>query len=192
MKNLCVSAVSILLAAVVGLTSTAPLQAQVQSPPDFVIGPEDVLGVVFWRDQEMSGDVSVRPDGMITLPLLGDLKASDLRPEQLKDVIEKAAARFLTEPSVTVIVREIKSRQVFITGEVLKPGPYPLTSPKTVMQLIAIAGGLNEYADAKNISVMRSESGQQRAYKFNYRAVAEGRDLAQNIQLRPGDTVVVP
>jgi polysaccharide export outer membrane protein len=89
-------------------------------------------------------------------------------------------------------VREIKSRQIFITGEVVTPGAYPLTGPRTIMQAIALAGGLKEWADAENITVMRIEEGVQRSYRFNYSDVARGRSLSQNVQLMPGDTIVVP
>ena len=186
-----------LLAGVVGAqdrpTSYAPVvPPNTAVPKGFLIGPEDVLAVHFWRDQEMSGDVTVRPDGMITLPLVGDIRAAGLTPELLKDQIEKAASRLITEPSVTVAVKEINSRKVFITGEVTKPGPYPLSGPRTVMQLIAVAGGLNEYADKDNIVVLRTLNGQQKSYKFRYSDVSKGRGLEQNIELQPGDTVVVP
>jgi polysaccharide export outer membrane protein len=166
--------------------------AAVALPSDYVIGPEDVIGILVWREQEMSGDVPVRPDGMITLPLLGDMRAAGYRPDELKGLIETTASRFITEPNVTVVVRQINSRKVFITGEVAKPGEYPLSGPRTVMQLIALAGGLNEYADANAITIMRMENGRQRSFKFHYKDVARGKALAQNIQLQPGDTVVVP
>jgi polysaccharide biosynthesis/export protein len=174
-------------------TSYAPVvPPNTAVPKGFVIGPEDVLAVHFWRDQEMSGDVTVRPDGMITLPLVGDIRAAGFTPELLKHEIEKAASRLITEPSVTVAVKEINSRKVFITGEVTKPGPYSLSGPRTVMQLIAVAGGLLEYADKDNIVVLRTTSGQQKSYKFRYSDVSRGRSLEQNIELQPGDTVVVP
>lgn len=174
-------------------TSYAPVvPPNTTVPKGFVIGPEDVLGVHFWRDQEMSGEVTVRPDGMITLPLVGDIRAAGLTTEVLKVQIEKAASRLLTEPNVTVAVKEINSRKVFITGEVGKPGPYPLSGPRTVMQLIAVAGGLLEYADKDNIVVLRTLDGQQKSYKFRYSDVSRGKGLEQNIELQPGDTVVVP
>ncbi|MGH9330886.1 MAG: polysaccharide biosynthesis/export family protein, partial [Vicinamibacterales bacterium] len=166
--------------------------ATVPLPADYVIGPEDVLGVVFWRDQDMTGDVTVRPDGMVTLPLLGDLAAAGLTPEALRDQIQKAATKYMQDPNVTIVVRQINSRKVFITGEVTTPGAYPLIGPRTVMQLIALAGGLTEYADGKNITVMRAEQGRTRSFKFNYKDVAKGMKLEQNIHLKPGDTVVVP
>lgn len=174
-------------------TNTSPAAAAaVALPADFLIGPEDVLTVVFWREPDLSGEVIVRPDGMISLPLLQDVKAAGLTPEQLSDQLEEQAAKFLEAPTATVTVKSINSRRVFITGQVQKPGIYPLTSPTTVLQLIAIAGGLNEYADEKNISIMRTEGGRQVSFRFNYKDVSKRKKLEQNIQLEPGDTVVVP
>lgn len=170
----------------------APAVTGVATPDDYVVGPEDVLGVVFWRDQEMSGDITVRPDGRITLPLIGDMPAAGVRPEDLRAQIQAAADKYLSDANVTVVVRQIHSRKVYITGQVATPGPYPLTGPRTVMQLIALAGGISEYADSKNITVIRNESGKTLSFKFNYQDVARGKNLAQNIPLRPNDTVVVP
>ena len=164
----------------------------VATEPGFTIGPEDVLGVLVWRDQEMSGDVTVRPDGMITLPLVRDIKAAGFTPEELAERIQTAVREWVTDASVTVVVRQMNSRKAYITGEVAKPGAYPLTSTMTVMQLIAVAGGLNEFADGSKISIMRIEAGRTRALRFDYKNVANGTKVAQNIVLRPGDTVVVP
>jgi polysaccharide export outer membrane protein len=169
--------------------STGP---SVPVPADYVIGPEDVVGVLFWREPEMSGDVTVRPDGMISLPLLGDIRAVGLRPEALSAEVQKAAGRYLSDANATIVVRQINSRRVFITGEVRSPGAYPLTGPRTVLQLIALAGGLSEYADGDQITVMRAEGSAARTLKFNYKEVSKGRRLDQNVQLQPGDTVVVP
>lgn len=166
--------------------------ASVATEAGFTIGPEDVLGVLFWRDQEMSADVTVRPDGMITLPLLRDIKAAGLTPDELADRIQEAAREFVTDASVTVVVRQMNSRKVFITGEVARPGSYPLASSMTVMQLIAIAGGVTEFAEAKSISIMRLDAGQTKTFKFNYKDVAKGKKREQNLVLKPGDTVVVP
>lgn len=162
------------------------------APPGYTIGPEDVIGVLFWREPEMTGDHTVRPDGRITLPLIGDLPAAGMTPEALRGQIQTAAEKFLTDANVSVVVRQLNSRKVFITGEVNTPGSYPLTGPRSVLQLIALAGGLTDFADSKNISIMRDERGQVRSFKFNYNDVSKGRKLEQNIQLLPGDTVVVP
>jgi polysaccharide export outer membrane protein len=168
------------------------LPAGVALPAGYVIGPDDLLSVVFWRDKDMSGDVAVRPDGKITLPLLNDVDAAGKTPEQLRAAITEAAARFVEAPSVTVVVKQINSRKVFITGMVGKPGAYPLSAPTTVLQLISMAGGLSEFADHKNVVINRFENGHQVALKFNYSEVRQGRKLNQNIELRPGDTVIVP
>jgi polysaccharide export outer membrane protein len=166
--------------------------AVVDVPAEYLIGPEDVLGIVFWRDTEMTGDVTVRPDGKITLPLIGDIHAAGLSTVALKSVIEKAASKLQQDPSVTVVVKQINSLKVFITGQVANPGTFPLAGPRTVMQLISLAGGVTEYADKKHITVLRLENGRQQVFKFNYNDVAKGKNLAQNIVLKPGDTVVVP
>lgn len=161
-------------------------------PADYVIGPDDSLSVRYWKDDDMSADVVVRPDGMISLPLLNDVRASGLTPEQLRARITEAASKFVEGPNVQIIVREINSRLVYITGNVGMSKHYPLAGPVTVLQLIAMAGGLNDYANTKNIRIIRIENGQPRSYQFNYNQVREGKNLHQNIELKPGDTVVVP
>ena len=173
-------------------TSPAVPGPVVPVEPGFTIGPEDVLGVLVWRDQEVTGDVTVRPDGMITLPLVRDIKAAGLTPQELADRVQAAVREFITDASVTVVVRQINSRKAFITGEVARPGAYPLAPSMTVMQLIAVAGGLTEWAEAKSISVMRVEAGRTRTFPFDYKKVASGKKPGQNIVLKPGDTVVVP
>jgi polysaccharide export outer membrane protein len=166
---------------------------QVELPPGYVIGAEDVLAIVFWREKDLSVEAAtVRPDGKITLPLLNDLQAAGLTPDQLREQIQAAAGKYVTDPSVTVAVQAIKSRKVFITGQIAKPGQYLLTAPTTVMQLIATAGGLNEFADADRILVMRTEGGKQISKRFNYEDVQRGKNLNQNIELMPGDTIIVP
>jgi polysaccharide export outer membrane protein len=161
-------------------------------PPGYIIGVDDVLGILFWRDKDMTGDVTVRPDGKITLPLLNEVQAAGLTPEQLRAAVTEGAARYVADPNVTIVVRQINSRKVFLVGQVQKPGPYPLTGPTTVLQLISLAGGLLDYADEKNILVMRTENGREMALRFNYKEVLKGRNLKQNVELKPGDTVVVP
>jgi polysaccharide export outer membrane protein len=141
----------------------------------------------------MSTDsAQVRPDGRIALPLLNDVDAAGLTPEQLRQKLTEESKKYMEDPNITVVVRQINSRRAFITGEVNKPGPYSLTSPTSVMQLIAQAGGLKEYANGKRIIIMRTEKGRQISLKFNYKDVIAGKNLTQNIELKPGDTVVVP
>lgn len=161
-------------------------------PSDYVIGPEDVLSIVFWRDESMTADVVVRPDGKITLPLINDVQAAGLKPEELRVRVTELASKLVESPNVMVRVREIKSRKVFITGMVSHPANYPLVGPTTVLQLIATAGGLLEYAKTKDIRIVRTENGRQVAYRFNYNDVRKGESLNQNIELKPGDTIIVP
>jgi polysaccharide biosynthesis/export protein len=161
-------------------------------PPGYVIGIDDVLSILFWREKDLSGDVTVRPDGKITLPLLNEIQAAGLTPEQLRTSISAGASRFIADPSVTVVVRQINSRRVFLVGQVPKPGPYPLTGPTTVLQLLSMAGGILEYADQKNIIVTRTENGSEVALRFNYKDALKGRNLKQNVELKPGDTILVP
>jgi polysaccharide export outer membrane protein len=172
-------------------TSRGATTARVEPP--YVIGPDDVLSIVFWKDKDLSVDVTVRPDGKISLPLLNDVQAQGRTPDELRDALKVAAQAYLEDPNPTVIVKEIKSRRVFITGQVEKPGPYPLTGDMTVLQLIAMAGGMREFADGSNVTIMRKAAdGSTQTLPFNYRDVLKRKNLRQNVQLKPGDTVVVP
>ena len=162
-------------------------------PPGYVIGPEDVLTILFWREKDLSSDVVVRPDGMISLPLLNDVQAAGLTTEQLREKVMAEANKFVEDPNATVVVKQINSRKVYITGQVAKPGSYPLAGPMRVLQLIAMAGGLLEYADKSEISIMRTdEKGNPVVYPFNYEWVINRKNLRQNIELKPGDTILVP
>lgn len=173
-----------------GAAPTVP--AGIAPPPDYQIGPDDVLTIVIWREKDLSGDVHVRPDGRISLPLINDIQAAGLTPEQLRVKLTEATAKYIEQPTVTVVVKQINSRKVFITGQVSKPAPYPLMGPTTVMQLIAMAGGLLEYADDENISIVRNENGKATSFRFNYQDVVRRKNLRQNIELKPGDTIIVP
>lgn len=170
--------------------SSAPAAAAL--PPDYVIGADDVLSIVFWREKDMSAEVTVRPDGKVALPLINDLRAAGLSPEAFRDRVIEAARRFVEDPNPTVMVKEINSRRVFITGQVEKPGPYQVNHSVTVLQLIAMAGGLKEFARGKNISVIRTEGGESVVHHFNYQEALDRKNLRQNIELKPGDTVLVP
>ncbi len=160
---------------------------------NYVIGPGDLLTVTFWREPELSGDVLVRPDGLISVPLLNEIFVAGLTPEQLRLELIDRAQQYVTEPTVTVAVAEINSRLVYITGLVTRAGSYPLVGPTTVLQLIATAGGLREFADESNIVIMRTAGDPPVTFThtFNFAEVVEGRRLEQNIVLEPGDTVIV-
>ena len=164
----------------------------VKPPADYVIGVDDALDVIYWQDKEMSASVTVRPDGNISLPLINDIKAAGLTPDELREEVTKVATKFVEDPTVSVVVKAINSRKVFITGQVAKPGPYLLTDTTTVLQMIAVAGGVAEYAKKGSITIVRRENGKEVVHKFNYKDVSTGKSMAQNIALKPGDTIIVP
>ena len=124
--------------------AVAPRPTDPVVPAGYVIGTDDVLSIVYWKDKDMSADAKVRPDGRIALPLINEVQAAGLTPEQLHKRLMEESKKYMEDANITVVVREINSRKAFITGEVNKPGPYPLTSPTTVLQLISLAGGLRE------------------------------------------------
>lgn len=159
---------------------------------DYVIGPTDVLSIVVWGERDLSSEVAVRPDGKISLPLVNDVVAAGLTPDQLRGRLTDAIKRYVESPVVTVVVRQVNNNRAFITGQVAHPGPYVLSGPTTVLQLIAMAGGFTDFADRKHVLITRFENGVQRAFAFNYDDVIKRRDMSQNVLLRAGDTVVVP
>lgn len=173
-----------------GTSAAAPGAVTVSS--DYVIGPTDVLSIVFWGDRDLSTDVTVRPDGKISLPLLNDVMAAGHTPEQLRHRLAEAAKRFVQSPVVTVVVRQVNNNRAFITGQVAHPGPYVLSGPTTVLQLIAMAGGFTEFAKKNDVLITRIENGVQRAFTFKYDDVVKRQDMRQNLILKAGDTVVVP
>ena len=173
----------------------APDASHVAKEPssDYVIGSEDVLAVNIWKEPELSKTVPVRPDGKITLPLIGDIQASGLTPRALQSNISTGLQSYVSNPEVTVIVQEVKSQKFNIVGEIAKPGSYSLTDPTTVLDAIAVGGGLRDFAKGRRIYVLRTNSdGTHARFPFDYKQVIEGKKLSENIQLRPGDTVVVP
>ena len=160
--------------------------------PGYVIGPEDVLKINIWKEPEMSGDVPVRPDGKISLTLLGDVQAAGLTPTQLTTQITDLLKKYLDDPRVTVTVGAVNSRRVFILGQVGRPGAFPLLPDMTVLQALSTAGGLSLYAAADKIYVLRIENGNQVKLAFQYKQVIKGNKPEQNIVLKSGDTIVVP
>lgn len=161
-------------------------------PDDFVIGVADVLDVTFWRDEKMSGEAVVRPDGKITLSLLNEIQAAGLTTAELRQSLEKAAAKFLTDPTVGVTVKAINSRRVSILGAVANQGAYSIVQPTTVAELITMAGGFADWANRKDIRIIRTlENGEQVNIRFNYNDFVSGRNMEQNILLQPGDIVNV-
>lgn len=161
-------------------------------PNTYIIGEQDVLGIDVWKERDISQTVVVRPDGKITIPLVDEVYVVGMTPLQLQSMLEEKLKPFLTVPQVTVIVKEISSRKVYLMGQVGRTGPFLINSTTTVLQLIAQAGGLRDFAKKKKIYIMRNVNGKTEQYRFNYDEVIKGKNLQQNIVLRPGDTIVVP
>jgi len=169
----------------------AVAQAPVQDS-SYQIGPNDILNIFVWKETELTRDVTVMPDGKITYPLIGEITAQGMTASELKKVITDKLQSFVTAPEVTVIVKESRSQVVYTIGKLMKPGPYPLAPGMTVMQALSAAGGFAEWADPKNILIIRKEGGKETHLRFNYKEFTSGENLQQNILLKPGDTIVVP
>jgi polysaccharide biosynthesis/export protein len=159
---------------------------------NYIIGPEDVLVVSVWKEPEVSGAANVRPDGKISMPLLNDVQAAGLTPMALKNDITEKLTKFISEPRVTVMVTATNSQRVFVLGEVGRPGTLPLSPNMTVLQAISASGGLTPFANQKKIYILRNEGGKQTKHMFNYKQAVKGENETQNIQLKAGDTLVVP
>ena len=162
-----------------------------QGGPEYVIGPDDVLHVAVWKEPDLSATLPVRPDGKISLPLLNDVQAAGLTPEQLKASVTEKLKKYIADPRVTVVVTAMNSRRVFVSGEVVHTGAIPLLPNMTMLQALA-AAGFTQFANLKGIYVLRMENGKQVKLPFNYKEVIKGNHPEQNIMLKPGDTVVVP
>lgn len=177
-------------------TSSAPAP-QVPAPETrgeaaYRIGPQDMLQIDVWKEPEITRQVPVRPDGKISLPLLNDVQAAGLTPMELAGVIGDGLKKYINNPQVTVSVSTINSRRAYVTGEVTKPGAFPLLPNMTVLQALTSAGGFTQFAKIKSIYILRTEGGKQTRIPFNYKAVVQGKKPEDNIELQSGDTVVVP
>lgn len=158
---------------------------------DYIIGPEDVVEVSVWKNEALSETTTVRPDGRISLPLVGDIQAAGLTASQLKSWITQKLLEYKETPTVSVIVKEVNSYVVFITGEVVRPGKYPLKSRSTLLQGITLAGGFTQYASKNKILLLRKNGSGEVRMRIKYSDILSGGDSADPILL-PGDTVVVP
>jgi len=170
-----------------------PPEPSVLERPSYVIGHGDVLRISVWRNEELSVQaVPVRPDGKISVPLLDDVQAAGLTPEELKELLTQALAEYVSNPDVTVIVTQVNSKRVFVIGAVGRQGPLTLGQDMRVLSAISAAGGFSPFADKGGIKVIRSTQNGLVEYRFDYDGYLKGRDPESNLLLRPGDTIVVP
>jgi polysaccharide biosynthesis/export protein len=159
----------------------------------YIVGVGDILEINVWKESELSKTVPVRPDGMITLPLVGELRAIGLTPVQLQDQLTTALQKVVSDPQVTVMVVSVNSMSFNIVGQVNKPGYYPLIRPITILDAIALSGGFRDFAKQKKVYVLRTKAdGSQQKLKFNYKDVIKGKNMSQNVMLQPHDTLVIP
>ncbi len=170
---------------------SAPAVPVTQASPSYVIGPEDALFISVWKESDLTETLPVRADGMISLPLLNDVQASGLTPMQLAASITEKLKKFVADPRVTVVVTQMNSQRIFLTGEVLRSGAVNLLPDMTVMQALASAG-FTPFANTKKIYVLRIENGVQKKHPVNYKKLIKGETSDQNFLLKPGDTIVVP
>ena len=163
-----------------------------QQNPDYIIGAGDVLYISVWKDEALTGDVVVLPDGSISFPLVGSIPASGKTVEILKKDLEERIKRYVPEPVLTVAVKTVNSMFIYVIGRVNNPGRFVLNAPINVLQALSMAGGVNPFADNNDIKIMRSEGTRTMVFKFRYNDVSKGKYLEQNITLKRGDVIIVP
>ena len=171
--------------------TVAPHNPGASAPVDsstYKVGPGDILNVDVWHEQEFSGLYTVHSDGKITVKLVGELEAGGKTPNQIQEIVKKALAKYVLNPLVTVTVQDVISKRYYLDGQISRPGEYALVSPTTVFEAISKAGGVQEFANTKKIYILRGD----KRIPFNYKEVIHGKHLEQNVQLEPGDHVVIP
>jgi polysaccharide export outer membrane protein len=159
--------------------------------PEYVIGPDDVLHVAVWKEADLTATLPVRPDGKISLPLLNDVQAAGLTPQQLGESLTEKLKKYIADPRVTVVVATINSKRIYLTGEVSHAGAMPMLPNMTVLQALSSAG-ISQFANTKRIYILRTENGKQQKLPVNYSKLVKGQQIEQNYLLQPGDTIVVP
>jgi polysaccharide export outer membrane protein len=167
---------------------TAESSAAAVDPNKYLIGPEDILFIRVWREPDFTLPAAVRPDGKITMPLIGDVQAGDQTPMQLTKAITELLGKYLNNPDVNVIVTDVRSKKYYIDGEVMKPGTYLLVTPTTILEALSNCGGFRDFANSKKIRILRKGN----ILHFNYKDVSKGKNLEQNIAVESGDHIIVP
>jgi polysaccharide export outer membrane protein len=170
---------------------SADANAPATTNPSYIIGATDVLMISVWKEPDLTNSLPVRADGMISMPLLNDVQAAGLTPMQLAASVTEKLKKFVAEPHVTVVVTQMNSQRIFVTGEVQHSGGINLTPEMTVLQALATAG-FTQFANTKGIYVLRTENGQSKRYPVNYKKLIKGEGSDKNLLLKPGDTIVVP
>ena len=173
------------------VTAVPPAAGPVDVSPNYVIGADDSIQVTVWKEGQLSGNLTVRPDGKISLPLINDVIAAGFTPMQLAADLTARLTKFVTDPVVSVSVLAVNSKRIFMAGEIGRPGPLSLTPGMTILQAISTAGGPSVYANKKHMYILRGDSSKQQKIPFDYTKAMKKGDM-QGVTLLPGDTVVVP
>ena len=166
--------------------------ADAPAGPDYLLGPEDVISVSVWKDEHLTKEVVVRPDGMVSFPLVGDVPAAGRTVEDLRLDIAKRLSRFIPNPNVSVSLTKLLSYRIYVLGRVTKPGEFMVGHHTDVLQALSLAGGLTPFAAENDIKIMRRVNGEELVFEFRYGDAKKGKDLKQNILLQRGDVVMVP
>ncbi len=182
---------SLFVGVVVALVAL-PILAQGGAGETYIIGVGDLLKVSVWKNPDLQAEVPVRPDGRISVPLIGEVHVAGLTPLEVQSLLTESYTSFVTAPSVSVLITQINSRKVFILGQVQESGAYDILQPTNVMQALAMAGGMTEFARANKIVVLRELNGVKKRWQVNIDAIASGKSPEDNLMLEPGDTIIVP
>jgi polysaccharide export outer membrane protein len=180
------------LALASGVTLGTPAKAADAGPDVYLLQPGDIVQIVVWKEQELQGDVLIRPDGGLSFPLAGDVVAAGRTVEAVRAEVEQRIRRYIPDGVVTVAVKQVNGNRIFVIGKVNRPGDFQLTRPTDVVQALSLAGGMTVFADANAIRVLHRENGRLTSTRFRYGDVEQGKRLEQNVLLQSGDTVVVP
>lgn len=172
--------------------SSAAAAPGIEAQSEYVIGLGDQLQIMVWKEPDLAQSMSVRIDGRISLPLVGDVQAAGMTIRELKKVLEEKYGTVIAEPAVSVMLVQSKSWRYYIIGQIKQPGEFPIDFPITVLQAIAKSGGFLEWAKTDRISIVRQEGGKETIVPFNYQALVNGQNLQQNALVRPGDTIIIP
>ena len=187
-----VSILGLLTTVLVALCSSVSVNAQTGNGLEYRIGPEDVLHISVWKEEDLDRKVLVRPDGGVSFPLAGDIQVSGRTPLEVQDEIRSRLQRYIPDAEVTVSVDTISGYTVFVLGEVEEPGQFTLGRYVDVVQALTLAGGFTPYANGRSIQILRRQDGKELTFEFDFRDVSRGRNLQQNIVLQSGDVVLVP
>jgi polysaccharide biosynthesis/export protein len=192
--NLSIIVVSLFVALIFNICDAEEKAATQDSaiPDHYIIGSNDVLNIFVWKEPDFTRDVLVMPDGRITFPLIGEIEAQGQTVTGLKNKITEKLKDYISTPEVTVIIKQSNSQRIYTIGKINKPGPFQLDPGMTIIQALSTAGGFTEWADTKNVLIIRKKNGSEVMLHFNYQTVISAKDLGQNIVLEPNDTIIVP